>query len=297
MGVFVRVLVTGAAGFLGRHFTKALRDVGHEVEAIDIRAGLGVTQQDARDLFRKKPEEWDLVLHLAAVVNGREAIEHNAMSQVVDFELDAALFRWANHPNVKKIVYFSSSAAYPVGYQGTNPCTLSENLIDLRNPKLPDALYGWTKLTGEYLAAHARQAGMDVLVVRPFSGYGTDQDLCYPFPAMIERAKRREDPFVVWGSGEQVRDFIHVDDIVWAVLTLVKQGVKGPINIGTGVPTSMIQLAKFITTAAGYSPEITPLSHKPSGVTYRVADNSFLTPYYKPQVSLTEGILRALEGK
>lgn len=287
----MRALVTGSEGFLGRHFAEHLTKNGWLVSGIDVRSQ---TPMDARDVFRKWSGPWDLVVHCAAVVNGRQTIERSPMDQVIDFELDAAMFRWCMEVEVKKVIYFSSSAAYPIAFQGGNPYHLKEDDIDLYYPELPDALYGWTKLTGEYLAHHAREAGLDVLVVRPFSGYGEDQDDCYPFPAIIKRAVDREDPIAVWGSGHQTRDFIHVDDIVRAVMSLSEEGHQGPINIGTSRATTMLELAKMAAEEVGYEPEFEMKDSEPSGVMYRVSDSSLLEPIYTPRISLEEGIKRAV---
>jgi nucleoside-diphosphate-sugar epimerase len=216
------------------------------------------------------------------------------MDQVIDFELDAALFRWIGEVEVGRTVYFSSSAAYPIAHQSGEPYQLSEDDINLAYPELPDALYGWTKLTGEMLANTARKAGHTVTVVRPFSGYGSDQDDCYPFPAILQRALDWNDPFVVWGSGMQVRDFVHVDDIVGAVMEFVAQEVDGPINIGTGRATSMSTLAAMAAAQCGFTPEITPLTDEPEGVLYRVADTYLMSQFYTPKITLEEGIERAL---
>jgi nucleoside-diphosphate-sugar epimerase len=159
---------------------------------------------------------------------------------------------------------------------------------------IPDQLYGWAKLTGENLAHRARQEGLNVTVIRPFSGYGPDQDVSYPFSAFIARAKAREDPFTVWGSGQQVRDFIHVSDIVSATLHMAENGIDGPLNLGTGRAVSILQLARMVCQAAGYSPEIRTLGDKPSGVAYRVADVTELHKVYTPEISLEQGILEAL---
>lgn len=160
----------------------------------------------------------------------------------------------------------------------------------------PDQTYGAVKQLGEQIAAEVRKAGVPVTVVRPFSGYGEDQDECYPFPAMITRAKRGDDPFTVWGDGKQVRDFVHVDDICGAVLALVERGVDGPVNIGTGRPTSMDQLARECMVQAGYSAPIRHLSDKPAGVQYRVADTTLLRQFYTPTVTLEQGVERALRA-
>ena len=132
-------------------------------------------------------------------------------------------------------------------------------------------------------------------MVRPFSGYGADQDPCYPFPAMVERARQRLDPFEVWGSGRQVRDFVHVDDIVGAVLAAYDLGIDGPFNIGNGRATSMLELAQMVTAGAGYDPDITPLHNGLEGASYHVADTRLLNSFYRPRVSLEDGIARALD--
>ena len=292
----MRALVTGSSGFLGRHFVRRLSEEGWLVTGVDTQAVNNA--MDARDVFRRWSGPWDLVIHCAAVVNGRRTIEHTPMDQVIDFELDAALFRWAAEVGVGKLVYFSSSAAYPVWLQSEKmmPYKLGEGDINLDDPQLPDALYGWTKLTGEMIARTAQRAGQDLLIVRPFSGYGFDQDDCYPFPAIMRRAHDWHDPFVVWGSGNQVRDFVHVDDIVGAVIAFLKARITGPINIGTGIATSMSTLATMAAAACGYTPTVKPQSNEPEGVFYRVADISLMSEYYQPKVSLEEGIQRALRS-
>jgi GDP-L-fucose synthase len=133
--------------------------------------------------------------------------------------------------------------------------------------------YGAAKRTGEDLACTFRGA----LIVRPFSGYASDQDPAYPYRAILERIRRREDPLIVWGSGTQVRDWTHADDLVQVVLSLaVETQVTGPVNIGTGQGTSVAALARMMAAAAGYTPRILSVSNRPEGVASRVADVTVL---------------------
>jgi nucleoside-diphosphate-sugar epimerase len=289
----VKVLVTGSAGFVGRHLLAHLADrhPGADVHTVDIAHGV-----DARDFFRHSATHYDLVLHLAAVVGGRVQIEGDPLSLAVDLAIDAEMFGWATRTRPGKVVYFSSSAAYPTALQGLGDARrLWEDAIDLAAIASPDHLYGWAKLTGEVLAGHACRAGLDVLVVRPFSGYGPDQDPAYPFPAFIARAARREDPFDIWGDGQQVRDFIHIDDICRAVLVTVDQDIAGPLNLGTGRATSFDELAWLVTQAAGYEPRFRHLPAQPTGVQYRVADPTRMLGCYQPTITLEQGIAEALE--
>jgi nucleoside-diphosphate-sugar epimerase len=284
-----RALVTGSAGLIGRHVTPALEGAGFQVTGIDLPC------VDARDFFRATAgTRFDLVVHAAAIVGGRATIDGAPLALAVNLVLDAEMFQWAVRSRPGRVVYLSSSAAYPVALQ-RQPYRLRESDIDLRAPKVPDQLYGWAKLTGEVLAERARAEGLAVTVCRSFSGYAEDQDDCYPFPALARRARRREDPFTVWGSGAQVRDFVHIDDIVAAVLLMAREGIDGPVNLGTGRPTSMLELATMMCAAAGYEPEIEMLPEMPSGVPYRVAEPSKMLAFYTPRVALAEGVARSLE--
>jgi nucleoside-diphosphate-sugar epimerase len=290
-GPGVKVLITGAEGFVGRHFRRHLERTGAEITALDIRSGC-----DCRTFFRESDERFDLVVHLAAIVGGRATIEGNPIAVATDLSIDAEMFNWVVETRQPRLVYYSSSAAYPVHLQ-RRPYRLKEADIDLANVRNPDFSYGWAKLTGELLADFARrQSAVETYVFRPFSGYGEDQDLEYPFPSFIKRIVEDDDPFEIWGDGNQVRDFIHVDDVVAASLRAVELGIKGPVNIGWGRPTSFNELAQICFDVAGVKPKrIEHLLGKPVGVDYRCSDNSRLLTFYRPAISLEDGVRMALE--
>lgn len=296
-----RALISGAAGFIGRHFHRRLAHDGWSVDAFDIRPAatpeLYVRQVDALDWFRAVGGGYDLVIHCAAVIGGRAKIEGDPLAVGTNLSLDAEMFRWAARTRPARIVYFSSSAVYPTMLQaGLADVRLRESDTDPRGRAFgaPDETYGWAKLTGEMLAEKARAAGLRVHVFRPFSGYGTDQDQDYPFPAFVDRALKRQDPFTVWGDGLQVRDWIHVDDIVEAVLTAIAVDIRGPVNLGSGIPVTFRELAAMVCSAAGYEPRLSFDADKPAGVRYRVANVEKLREFYEPQVHLQDGIQRAL---
>jgi len=287
----MKILITGDAGFVGRHFRRKFESQGHTVVGIDIANSMPM---DARDFFRKDNTYFDKVIHLAAVVGGRKMIEGSPLSLAVDLSIDAELFGWALRTEPGCITYFSSSAAYPIDLQTKNETNaLHESDIDLMAIGTPDLSYGWAKLTGEMLAAHARKAGLTVHVYRPFSGYGSDQALDYPFPSFIDRAKRKADPFEIWGDGTAVRDFIHIDDIINASLAGCEADIE-IANLGTGRATSFNELASLVCELAGYKPGILHLPSEPVGVHYRVAEPSYMETFYRPRFCLEEGIQRAL---
>src|SRR6185503_9302724 len=145
----MKILITGDEGFVGRHFHKALDGKGHTIHGVDIKRG-----RDCRDLFKQSDIRYDLVIHLAAVVGGRETIEREPLKVAVDLSIDAELFQFVARTKPERLVYFSSSAAYPIEHQTHgNYCDLHENLINLQDMKTPDMTYGFAKLAGEYQAS------------------------------------------------------------------------------------------------------------------------------------------------
>ncbi len=293
------ILITGNRGFIGRNFTRMLEAQGHTVYGFDLRVASHGFLCDAIDYFRfGEPTVFDLVIHCAAYVGGRENIENNPMQVAMDYAIDSTFFNWALKTKQKRVVYFSSSAVYPTSLQVPEN-KMTEDLVDVTNPNKsvehPDSLYGWVKLTGEMLANKAKEKGLNVHVVRPFSGYGDDQDLVYPFPSFIERAIKRVDPFPIFGDGLQVRDFVHVEDIYGAIMAMVENKVYGPINIGWGRPTNFLELKQLVCAAVDYNPKIELWGDKPVGAIYRCSDNTKMLEFYQPKITLEEGIKRALK--
>jgi UDP-glucose 4-epimerase len=241
------------------------------------------------------------VYHFAAIVGGRVKIEGDPMMVALDLSIDAEFFFWVCQHQPARVLYPSSSAAYPVDLQlSSNAGSLSESDINFsKNLGAPDMTYGWSKLTGEYLAQiAANHYGISVACIRPFSGYGEDQDISYPVPAIAARAARKEDPFEVWGKGTQGRDFIHIDDVIDFIVILMDNVRDGSAyNIGSGKLTSFLDLIEIFTGFAGYNPTIKPLLDKPVGVFSRYANMEYVENKFgwKPKISLQEGMRRVFD--
>src|SRR5678816_177150 len=216
--------------------------------------GYDITEGD--DFLKKLDGAWqqmDLVVHCAYLVGGRAAIDGTNMNLAKNLQLDASLFEWAVRTKQRRVLYFSSSAVYPVEAQSLgvlntwklSPFTRDKaaEMMQLRekdwedhiDAQWADADYGYAKCVGERLAQTARENGVPTTVVRPFSGYGEDQSLDYPFPSIIRRAK--EGDLSVWGPPGQTRDWIHVSDVVKGALAVVESGTELPVNLCTGVGT------------------------------------------------------------
>jgi UDP-glucose 4-epimerase len=320
-----RALVLGGCGFVGRAFTRRLLNDGWHVTVVDdlssgihpgkwtkLEESLNWSIRDVMNWFPNNPlgywdNKYDLILHCAAVVGGRSKIDGDPLAVAYDLAIDSVFWRWAvKAPDKPKIVYFSSSAVYPIELQTRRQnLALSESLVSQGASRFgrPDMSYGWSKLTGEYLAHLAvERYDADVVVYRPFSGYGEDQSFDYPFPSIIRRVVNRENPITIWGSGEQCRDFIHIDDIVDAVMETKDVLKPGEVlNLGGGDPTSFYELAKLAAGLLDSPTAVEVDTSKPEGVFYRVADTYKLSQFYKPKISLEEGIRRVAkhltEGK
>ena len=295
-----RILITGGNGFVGIHFAKKLFNNNIQLDIVDItkqrhKYCSKYFKKDCRDFFKKNKPNYDLIIHLAAVVGGRVNLEKNQIAVATDLSIDSDFFNWVKDaPKDTSIIYFSSSAAYPIELQKAE-YTLKENDIDLQNIKNPDMTYGWVKLTGEMLALQLHQEyKKNITVFRPFSGYGILQDDTYPFPSILERIFKKNNPVDVWGNGLQVRDFININDVIEGSLYLSDKIINGkPINLSTGVATSFKDLIyKAYSIVWNEIPQLKINKEKPTGPSFRCGSIELQKQYgFNYLYSLEDGII------
>ena len=318
-----KILITGGAGFVGRRFVKYFLDRGDKVICVDNIAKFtgGISpkkwplfnpydykkfkfyREDCRNWFKKnKDTDIDYSLHLAAMVGGRKIIEDEPMIVADDLSIDSSYWQWAVKARPKKTLCFSSSASYPIFLQRKNSYRLlkEEDINLYKSIKLPDLTYGWAKLTCEYLAKIAfEKYNLKSVCYRPFSGYGEDQDLSYPFPSICKRVIENKNSKIinVWGSGYQMRDFIHIDDCVNAVVkSMNKIHNADPLNLSTGKYTNFIKFAKIAANLIGASPKVIGTSKTPEGVFARAGDAKKQKKFgIKHSITLEMGIKKSLE--
>ena len=200
-------LVTGGCGFIGRHFTKKMVDLGYQVIVIDnmvsksallpddwpihLKCDFEFVNIDILDYLKDTKKSFDIIIHASAIVGGRETIENDPLLISYNITIDNELFRWIEKNPVKHLVYFSSSAVYPISLQTfENNRKLKLEDIDVFNNKIaiPDLTYGWSKLTGEFLLSIlSKRVDTTITIYRPFSGYGEDQHESYPFPSIMRK--------------------------------------------------------------------------------------------------------------
>ena len=305
-----RVLVTGGASFIGSHLTDALVARGAVVRIVDdLSSGRLANIQGHLDARRIEFVEADLtdtgvadraaegmqiVFHLAASHGGRGYVDLHQAACASNLALDGMLFLAARRAGVQKIVYASSGCVYPNHLQ-TNPeeaLYLTENMV--APPHDADNMYGWAKLMAELtLQAYCREWGLKAVSCRYFTVYGERGHENHAVIAMIARAFVRQDPFVVWGDGQQIRNWTHVSDIVSGTLLAAERIDDGTaINLGTMERTRVIDAVREVHRLAGYSPRIEFRPEMPTGPVNRVADNTLARRLlgWEPRVSFMDGL-------
>lgn len=297
------VLVTGGASFIGSHLVDSLLKRGAIVKvADDFSSGrlsnlkyplkkvisntwsydsLSVFQGDLKDKSFTNPvlKDVEVVFHLAALHGGRGYIHTHPAQCCTNMILDQLVFEEAQKAGVDRICFASSACVYPAYLQeetGSNYLLKEEDADPfVRDKAFADLEYGWAKLMGEMsLKAYHRQYGIKTSSVRIFTAYGPKENETHAIIALIAKAFIRMDPYVIWGTGKQDRNFTYVQDIVDFLIQAAEKIEDGtPINAGRDDRITIDQAAEMIFDIAGWKPKklIHDLS-KPEGVASRAAD-------------------------
>ena len=226
-----RVLVTGGCSFIGSHLVDALIARGATVRvADDLSSGTRENIQHHLDAGAVEFMEVDLlapgaaeravdgmqhVFHLAATHGGRGFIDLHQAACATNLALDGLMIRAAHRAKVEKFTFASSGCVYPehLQHDPSEVLYLTEDLV--KPPYDADNLYGWAKLMCELtLRAYHRDYGFKCASLRSFTAYGERCLENHAVIAMIARAFVKQDPFIVWGTGEQIRNWTYVSDIV-----------------------------------------------------------------------------------
>lgn len=310
-----RVVVTGGASFIGSHLVDALLARKARVRIVDnlssgkldnIREHLQqetveFRQQDLLDpaVAAESVRGMQTVFHLAADHGGRGYVDLHQVACSTNLVLDGQLFRACADAGVEKVVYASSGCVYPnyIQMDTSKELYLTEAMVG--PPYDSDNLYGWAKLMAEMtLRSYHQEQGLKSASCRFFTVYGPRGHENHAVIAMIARAFIKEDPYIVWGTGEQIRNWTHVDDIVRGLVLAAEKIDDGrAVNLGTMERIKVIDCAKAILRYTGHDARIQTDPGKPTGPLNRVADNRLARELlgWTPQVAFWDGLPKTID--
>jgi len=305
-----KILVTGGTGLMASHLIPLLIKEGANVRVVIhnkqfpkelLHKNLQIVQGDLTEKSFAKlvVKDIDHVFDLAAVTGGlgRTSI-HPAGTLTPNLLMDGNVLDASKNEGVEHYLYGSCSCIYP-----NNDDDLSEDKAWLGDPPTVHASYSWSKRMGELQAiAYHKEYGMKISIVRPSNSYGPydnfDTVSSHVIGALIIKATQKMNPFVIWGTGEPIREFIYAEDAARGMLlAMEKLSNAEPINLPGGENSTIYNLAKIIIELSGYDPKIIFDKSKPDGQMRRVLSKNMSSNKlgFIPKISLREGLEKTLE--
>ncbi|MGI9020273.1 MAG: NAD-dependent epimerase/dehydratase family protein [Solirubrobacterales bacterium] len=308
----MRALVTGGAGFIGSNLVDALVARGDEVVVIDdlssgrrenlagaLDAGAELIEASIADpgalagaFERLSPQ---LVFHLAAQIDVRRSVTEPVYDLSLNVGATIHLLEAARQAGTARFLFASTGGAI-YGEGAGRELPLPEAAA-----ALPDAPYGQSKLAAEgYLGLYSRLYGLSTVSLRLGNVYGPRQDphgeagvVAIFSSALLEGGQTK-----VFGDGEQTRDYVYVADVVSAFLAAAASDVTGPLNVGTGIETSVLELGVAVAELCGrpFEPEVAP--HR-AGEVQRIAIDAARAEAelgWRPAFSLSEGLQSTVDS-
>ena len=295
----MRILVTGARGFIGSNLVPKLKSAGHDVVAPTREEFDLAEQKDTRALFRDV--QADAVIHLAARVGGILANKTYPGEFIYqNMGMNTIFLEKARRAGIKRLVYSFCGCSF--GKNAPNP--IKEEYL-FREGGLPDEnamFYSLGKAANHLqLVAYRRQYGLDWVSLIPGNAYGPYDNFSeknsHVIPGLIRKfhfAKERGDKkFTAWGSGKPVRDFVYSEDVADAfVLALEKHHEEMPVNVSSGVGMSIKETVETVARVVGFEGKIEWDASKPDGHMVKVFDVSRMRSVlgFEPKVGLEQGV-------
>ncbi len=296
------IVVTGGKGFLGGFVCRAIEAKGGNAVAIGSKDYNLIDQSDVRKMYADlKP---DIVIHLAAACGGIGAnVENPARFLYENAVMGLMLLEEGRHNDLGKFVLISTTCSYPKDA----PLPLCEDDIWTGKPVGATGPYGMAKrLLHEACETYGRQYDLPCVVLVPANLYGPEdhfeEEKSHVIPAIIRRYVEAKDDGLTevsnWGTGSPTREFLHVKDAAEAIALAAEKDVScEPMNLGTGVETSISELTTIIASAVGYEGEVVWDTSKPDGQPKRFLDVSRAKKRlgFEAKISLEDGIAETVE--
>lgn len=327
------VFITGGAGFIGHHLVNRLiqlnakTTVGDNISTGSINNVLRVWKQNG---LQYKKTRWgyqadnnnkfiytdfqefkdnlnffknhEIVFHLGATIGGRGFIDTHPGDCCENFAINQNVIKAAYLAGVDRVLFASSACVYPFDLQKEYNSTylLKEKDAFKNNWGNADREYGWAKLMGEMvLKAYHAQYGLKGASTRYVTAFGPWENDTHAIIALIRRAVEKKDPYVIWGTGKQDRDFTYVDDIVSGTLKACEHITNADaINLGTGIRYTMIETVNLIFKILNWKPKKIIFDRtKPEGVKTRALDNEQAKRLmnWKPKYTFEEGLEKTIK--
>lgn len=281
------ILITGSSGQVGSYLVESIQEsVGLDIRESGWTEIIWDIRKDPSDILKKY--EIDRIIHAAAQVSVVRSVENPKFDAENNVLGTLNLLEFARKRDVEQFIYISSAAIYG------EPKYLP---IDERHPTEPKSPYGLSKLTGErYALLYGELYGIKVASIRPFNIFSPRQDPNSPYSGVIsifvERAKRGL-PLIIYGDGEQTRDFVNVHDVVKLVKMVLEKRASGIFNCGTGRETSINQLARMIIELSGENLKIVHDKPREGDIRRSYAEISRAKELgYEPDTDLKEDLRR-----
>ena len=292
-----RVVVTGGGGFLGSRLVERLEQDGHQVVAARRRDYDLTSMDDAARMFKDHAPE--LVFHLAAEVGGIGANRANpGRYWFANLMMGAHVLEQARLHGTSKLVIAGTVCAYPK----LTPVPFHEDDLWEGYPEETNAPYGVAKKTVLVGAqAYREQYGTNAIFLLPANLYGPGDNFhptnAHVIPDLIRKMSDQPGEVVLWGDGSPTREFLYVDDCVEGLVAAAERyDGPEPVNLGTGVETSILEAAELVAEAAGFSGRITWDASMPNGQPRRRLDASRARELFgwAAATPLREGIARTV---
>ena len=297
----MKTLVAGSTGLVGSAIVRALKESGQEVIEVSSKI-VDLTNREATFNFlqEKKP---DLVIDAAAKVGGIGANNSLPVDFLsVNLQIQTNLMDAAHAAQVEKFIFLGSSCIYP----RQSPQPIKEEYLLTGPLESTNSAYALAKIAGiELIKSYRKQYGYKWISLMPTNLYGPndnfDLESSHVLPALINRfvtaVDSGMDKVTLWGSGQVLREFLHVDDLAQAVITAGKKyDGDSHLNIGSGKDLTIQALAELISKQAGFNGKINWDRDKPDGTPRKVLDISRIRSLgWEPKISLNDGITQTID--